>query len=137
LDLRHCLRLGALHRDVLLFGVSPNCVPVAKSPQAYAFTTEISSRVDSDLAGRVLAEMTRTEGGVLHPPLSSSLENVMSKGSPIVPVRIPPELLGEVARCIARRNVWSRNEPWTTSGFVIAAIREKLAKMERSRNCKK
>lgn len=57
----------------------------------------------------------------------------MSKGSPIVPVRIPQSLLHEISQCIDRRNLWTLREEWTTSSFVIAAIREKIAKMERSR----
>lgn len=60
----------------------------------------------------------------------------MSKGSPIVPIRIPPDLLGEMERVIAARNVVTRGEPWTRTGFVISAIREKLLKMERSRRGK-
>jgi hypothetical protein len=57
----------------------------------------------------------------------------MSQGSPMLGCRIPQDLLDEVSRTIARRNAWSPEEPWTQARFIVVAIREKLAKMKRSR----
>jgi len=57
----------------------------------------------------------------------------MSKGSKIVPVRIPAKLLGQIYTLIAQRNLKSKEEPWTTSAFVLCAIREKLDHSQRSR----
>lgn len=57
----------------------------------------------------------------------------MSKGSPIIPTRIPTELLGEIDAAIERANRHRKGEALTRSSFLIAAVREKLAKMERSR----
>lgn len=56
----------------------------------------------------------------------------MSKGSRVVPVRFEEELLDAVAAMIASSNERRQGEPWTTSEFVRAAVREKLAKMKRS-----
>jgi hypothetical protein len=61
----------------------------------------------------------------------------VSKGSPVVPMRIPSELLAEIERAIEGRNSRAPGEPWTRTGFIITAIREKLAKMERSRSGRK
>jgi hypothetical protein len=56
----------------------------------------------------------------------------MSKGSQIVPVRIPAELLGLVDDAVARSAHTRKNGPWTRSSFILAAIEEKLNKMARS-----
>jgi len=56
----------------------------------------------------------------------------MSKGSQIVPVRIPAELLVLVDRVIARSVDTRRDGPLTRSSFILAAIEEKLEKMARS-----
>jgi hypothetical protein len=58
----------------------------------------------------------------------------MSKGSKIIPFRIPSELLAEMESVIAGRNSRAKGEPWGRTGFVIAAIREKISKMQRSRS---
>ncbi len=60
-----------------------------------------------------------------------------SKGTPRYTFRIPRPLMEEIRLAIARRNVWTRDEPWDLTGFVIAALQEKLAKMERSRGDRK
>jgi hypothetical protein len=57
----------------------------------------------------------------------------MGKGSPMLGVRISKDLLDEVNRTILRRNTWTFEEPWTMARFISIAIREKLAKMDRSR----
>ena len=57
----------------------------------------------------------------------------MSKGSPIIPVRFPDELLAQMDREIARAERTRLDEPWTRSSFVLAAVRAFLDKRERSR----
>jgi len=57
----------------------------------------------------------------------------MSKGNPVVQVRVPMETLQEVNDTIAKRNATTSGEFHTLSSFVLAAIREKLDKMKRSR----
>jgi metal-responsive CopG/Arc/MetJ family transcriptional regulator len=49
----------------------------------------------------------------------------MSKGSPIVPIRIPPLLLVQIDQIVDR-------SAHTRSSFIIAAIEEKLRHRERS-----
>lgn len=61
----------------------------------------------------------------------------MSKGSPILSTRVPADLLVEMDLAIARRNVFTREEPWNRTDFLAIAIREKLAKMERCRSRQK
>lgn len=56
----------------------------------------------------------------------------MAKGSPVVSVRIPAELLVLVDEVIARSAHSRKEGPWTRSSFVVAAIEEKLEKMARS-----
>lgn len=56
----------------------------------------------------------------------------MSKGSPVVQIRVPADLLEQVLVSIARCNVNRQQEPYTLSGWVLAAIRERLAKHRRS-----
>lgn len=61
----------------------------------------------------------------------------MSKGTKITGVRIPAELREEMKLTIARANVFKVDEPWNQTDFILAAIREKIAKMERSRKGRK
>ncbi len=61
----------------------------------------------------------------------------MSKGNAIRQVRIPPDLWELMVETIERRNRTQAAEPWTTSEFIRAAIREKIAKMERGRSKKR
>jgi hypothetical protein len=56
----------------------------------------------------------------------------MSKGSPIITLRLPPALLTLVRSAIARSEHTRFEGPWDLSSFIVAAIREKLAHMERS-----
>ena len=56
----------------------------------------------------------------------------MSRGSPILTLRIPAELLRLVDQKVARSVGTRRDGPWTRSSFVVRAIEEKLAKMARS-----
>lgn len=57
----------------------------------------------------------------------------MSKGSTIVPVRIPSDLLRQVEETYLGRNLFAPKNPWTLSDFVRVALKEKIAKMQRSR----
>jgi len=56
----------------------------------------------------------------------------MSKGSQIVPVRFPAELLVLMDQAIARSVDTRMAGPFTRSLFVQKAVEEKLAKMARS-----
>jgi hypothetical protein len=56
----------------------------------------------------------------------------MSKGSQVVPVRIPAELLELVDQAVARSVDTRIAGPWNRSSFIIRAIEEKVAKMARS-----
>jgi metal-responsive CopG/Arc/MetJ family transcriptional regulator len=55
----------------------------------------------------------------------------MSKGSPLLTIRIPAELLQLVDQAIARSVDTRRDGPWNRSSFIVKAIAEKLAKMAR------
>jgi hypothetical protein len=55
----------------------------------------------------------------------------MSRGSPLVSIRIPAELLEQVDQKVTR-SATRRDVPWTRSSFIVAAIEEKLKKMARS-----
>ena len=54
------------------------------------------------------------------------------RGSTIVPVRINDMLLAHIDETIKRVNRTRRDEPFNRSTFLLAAIREKLAKYARS-----
>lgn len=60
----------------------------------------------------------------------------MSKGSPIVKLRLPGDLQAQVEQEIERTNCNRAAEPFTVSTWIRAAIVEKLAHARRSR-CKK
>jgi metal-responsive CopG/Arc/MetJ family transcriptional regulator len=55
-----------------------------------------------------------------------------SRGSPVVAVRIPAELLELVDQIVARSADTRKDGPWTRSSFIIKAIEEKIEKMARS-----
>jgi len=61
----------------------------------------------------------------------------MSKGSKVLPFRIPAELLAEVDGVIERSHDTRAGEPWTRTAFILAALKEKLAHMRRSNTKKK
>jgi hypothetical protein len=56
----------------------------------------------------------------------------MSRGSPVVSIRIPAELLALVDQAVARSVDTRRDGPWTLSSFIVSAVEEKLKKMARS-----
>lgn len=60
----------------------------------------------------------------------------MSKGNQHLKTRIPPEQIAEIEAVIAHRNAHSKRPKWTIATFIKAAIREKIAHMERSRGWK-
>ena len=63
------------------------------------------------------------------------------KGTPVHTIRLPSELVEDVDAQIDSLLLWSKSrygwgkpiKEWTRTSFIIAAIREKLAKMKRSR----
>lgn len=57
----------------------------------------------------------------------------MSRGTWVTTLRIPDKLRNEMYLTIEQRNLFTRGEPWTTTGFILSAIREKIDKMSRSR----
>lgn len=57
----------------------------------------------------------------------------MSKGSQVVPVRLPPDMKARVKDAIARINRKTQEEPHNVSSFVRKCIEDKLAHMERGR----
>ena len=57
----------------------------------------------------------------------------MSQGSPVIQVRVPRHILAQVDEVMARVNATRTEEEYTRSSFVLSAIQEKLAKMERGR----
>jgi hypothetical protein len=61
----------------------------------------------------------------------------MSKGSPVIPLRVPPEVLALVDGAVERSQTARRAGGWSRSSFILEAITEKLAKMKRSRTWRK
>jgi hypothetical protein len=57
---------------------------------------------------------------------------VPGKGSPLLAVCVPAELLALVDEAVARSAGTRTAGPWTRSSFIHAAVEEKLAKMARS-----
>ncbi len=61
----------------------------------------------------------------------------MSKGTPIRHFRMLNSEWREMLETIELRNLFTREERWDKSAFITLAIREKIAKMERSRGGRK
>lgn len=57
----------------------------------------------------------------------------MSKGNPIVKVRVPRDVLAEVNNAIDSHARRSSREPHTMSSWLLDAIKEKLAHIARSK----
>ena len=55
------------------------------------------------------------------------------KGSPMVSLRIPADVLAAIVREVDRSMLGNRGEPYDRSSFILSAIKEKLAHRERSR----
>lgn len=60
----------------------------------------------------------------------------MSKGSRIVPVRVPRDLEIRIAAAIASANQSTKEEPYTLSEWIRKAVVEKLDHLERSKRKK-
>ena len=61
----------------------------------------------------------------------------MSKGSKIVPVRIPDRLFAELVAALKSQNYHTREEPLTLSGWVRKCVIDKLNHLERGKKRKK
>lgn len=61
----------------------------------------------------------------------------MSKGARFVGVRFPEEEWNAMLVEIARGEKFRADEPWTLSAFIRKAVKEKIAKAERSRASRK
>jgi len=61
----------------------------------------------------------------------------VSLGSPKIVFRLSKEFLAEIEATIAKRNATAFGVGWSKTDFLHAAIREKLAHMQRSRKPRK
>ena len=61
----------------------------------------------------------------------------MSKGSPIVPLRIPAELLARIDEAIKSANHNRAEAEYNRTSWILHAISEKLAKRQRSNSPRK
>lgn len=57
----------------------------------------------------------------------------MSKGSKVVPIRIPDELRKEIELFMMERNEYSREAPLSLSEWIRKACEEKIAHLKRGR----
>ncbi len=57
----------------------------------------------------------------------------MARGSPIIPLRVPPDVLQEWQAALASRNAVSAEPPQTLSEFIRAAVADKLKHLARGR----
>ena len=57
----------------------------------------------------------------------------MSRGNPIVQMRVDEEFLAMIDAAIASRNEHSREAPWTRSDWLRQAAMDKLAHIKRSK----
>lgn len=57
----------------------------------------------------------------------------MSKGSPVIRVRVPAELKAAMANAIEQANAYTRDEPYTGSSWIRKAIADKLNHLQRRR----
>jgi len=57
----------------------------------------------------------------------------MSKGTPIVTLRVSNELRNRINESIASANYYTKIEPYTLSSWILHAVKEKLDKIERGR----
>lgn len=72
--------------------------------------------------------------GVLHLDVTIPSEGqVMSKGSKIVPVRIPDELLDQIEAAIQSANFHTKGEIYTVSSWIRKQLEMKLHNLNRSK----
>lgn len=57
----------------------------------------------------------------------------MSRGNPIVQMRVDDELLQKIDEAIESRNEHSREAPWTRSDWLRQAVLDKLSHIARSK----
>ena len=57
----------------------------------------------------------------------------MSRGNPIVQMRVDEEFLAMIDEALASRNEHSREAPWTRSDWLRQAALDKLAHIQRSK----
>ena len=57
----------------------------------------------------------------------------MSRGTRITPLRIPPAMLERIDQALAKSNRVRGDQPYNRTSWIMHAIAEKLAKLERSR----
>jgi hypothetical protein len=57
----------------------------------------------------------------------------MSKGTPLIGLRVPPELRTEIEQHILRVAIRARRRPKTITAFILDCIREVLDKGQRSK----
>jgi hypothetical protein len=58
----------------------------------------------------------------------------MSRGTRITPLRLPPDLLAQIDLAIASNNVYRVAQDYNRTSWIVQAIKERLAKLERSRS---
>lgn len=56
----------------------------------------------------------------------------MSKGSPVIRVRVPAALLAQIEAAVERSQDTRSEGGYTLSSWIVAALRERLAKHQRS-----
>lgn len=61
----------------------------------------------------------------------------MSKGSPIVPIRIPPLLLAEIDRLLKSANKNRKEAPYTRTSWILYAVTAKIDHIKRSNKKKR
>jgi hypothetical protein len=61
----------------------------------------------------------------------------MSKGSPIVPLRIPEELLAQIDVAVMESLAYRDAEPFTRTSFILEAVREVFRHRERAKAARK
>lgn len=60
----------------------------------------------------------------------------MSKGSPVITLRIPQDMLDEMDSAIGSANWHSKIEPYRRASWIKAAIKQKLDHIKRSKKGK-
>lgn len=63
----------------------------------------------------------------------TQMRKAMSKGNPKILVRVPTELLTEIAMVIESANIGRKEEPYTLSSWVRHCIDAKLRHLRRSK----
>lgn len=56
-----------------------------------------------------------------------------TRGTRITPLRLKPDLVAQIKAAYAAANLTRREEPYNLTSWIVQAITEKLAKLERGR----